>query len=214
MSTTASLGERIKAEFASRTLRTQTAKEEQAKAVQQREAGLKQFSAACDRLSKVWRPRLEEFAKQFGEQVKTTPTITPGQRQAKFHFVTDLASVSLTLTASPSPDLTMLVLDYDLSIIPMLLEYPRYAKLEVPLDKIDENAVGAWIDDRLVSSVKTYLSLQDNQYYLKRLTVEDPVTKAKFVQGDAAATLEHEGKTYHFASEATLKQFKEKMQIK
>lgn len=214
MGTTATLGDRIKAEFAARAQRAESAKAEQAKSVQQRETGLSQFSAACEQLTKVWRPRLEEFAKQFGAQMKATPTLTPGQRQGKFNFITDLASVTLTLTASPNPDMTKLVLDYDLSIIPMLLEYERFAKLEVPLDKIDEKVVGAWIDDRLVSCVQTYLSLQDNQYYLKRLTVEDPITKAKFVRGDAAATLEHEGKTYHFATEATLKEFKEKMQIK
>jgi YHS domain-containing protein len=214
MAATASLGDRIKAEFSSRTARLRTAKEEHARKLQERDERLKLFTQACERLSAVWKPRLEEFAKQFGEQIKAKPSVTPGQRQVKFLFTTDLAGVTLTLTVSPDPDLQKLAIDYDLSIIPMLLEYQRYARLEMPVDKIDEKAVGAWLDDRLVECVRTYLSLQDNQYYLKRLMVEDPITKVSFVRADAVATLEHEGQTYYFANEASLKQFKERMQIK
>lgn len=210
---TATFGDRIKAEFTARTKQKQAAKDEQASRLKDREARLKVFGDACERLSAIWKPRLEEFAKQFGEQVKTTPTVTPGHRQAKFQFMTDLASVSLTLAAAPDADVKKLVLDYDLSIIPMLMEYERYARLEMPLEAIDEKAVGAWVEDRLLDCVKTYLLLQDNEFYLKRQMVEDPVTKVKFVRSDAAGSVTHEGTTHYFVSEQSIKEFKKKMQI-
>ena len=43
---------------------------------------------------------------------------------------------------------------------------------------IDETALGNWLDDRIVGFVQTYLSMHENQYYLKEHMVEDPVAPA------------------------------------
>ena len=172
MADTASLVQRIKAEFDSRAQQQKAAEQANSKAAADREKGLAQFGQVCEDLRNVWRPRLEEFAKHFGEKIKVTPTVTPAQREAKMNFLTDLANVTLTFTVAPSPDAKKLVLDYDLLIIPVYFDYERHSKLEVPLDKIDRDAVGKWIDDRLISCLKTYLSIQDNQYYIKRAKSE------------------------------------------
>lgn len=203
------LAERIKAEFESRAQRLKAAEQDKTKGAEDREKRLAQFGKACEDLKSVWGPRLQEFAKQFGETIKVSPTITPALREAKFHFLSDLANVTLTLTVAPSPDATKLVLDYDLLIIPVYFDYERHARLEVPLDAIDRDAVGKWIDDQFVSCVKAYLSIQDNQFYLKRVMVQDPITKAQFLPQDARAKLEHAGKTYYFSSEESLQKFRE-----
>ncbi len=213
MADAAPLAQRIKAEFDSRAQRLKAAEQDQAKESQQREANLAQFTKVCEDLKAVWRPRFEEFAKQFGDKVKVSPTVTPSQREAKVEFMTDLAKVTLKLTASASPDFTKLALDYDLLIIPIFFEYDRHARLEVPLDNVDKAAVGAWIDDRLVSCVKAYLSIQDNEYYVKRALVEDPISKARFLKEDAKAKLEHDGRTIYFSSEDSLRQYKQRHQI-
>jgi hypothetical protein len=182
MADTSSLAQRIKAEFDSRAQRQQAAEQEQSKAASDREAGLAQFGKVCEDLKGVWRPRLEEFAKQFGEKVKVTPNLSPTQREAKLNFLTDLANVTLTFTVAPSPDAKKLVLDYDLLIIPIYFDYERHARLELPMDKVDRDAVGKWVDDRLISCLKAYLSIQDNQYYLKRAKSESepkPAAPAK-----------------------------------
>jgi len=203
----------MKSEFAARAERLKSAEAEKAQQSQEREQRMAQFNKACDELRDVWRPRLEEFAKQFGESVKITPTVSPAAREAKVLFNTDLANVNLTLSVTASADIAKLVLDYDLRIIPMFFEYERTSRLEVPLNKIDRDAVGRWLDDRLVSCVKAYLSIQDNQYYLKRAMVEDPITKAKFLPDNAAATLQHDGRTHYFSSSDSLREFKMKHQI-
>ena len=66
-----------------------------------------------------------------------------------------------------------------------------------------------WIDDRLVQFVQTYLSLHENQYYLKEHMVEDPVAHVRFPKFAAGATLESGGKTHYFIGEETRRAFQE-----
>jgi YHS domain-containing protein len=213
-SETGSLSQRIKAEFDGRIERMKATEHTRAQEADARAKRLEQFGKTCDDLKAVWRPRFEEFSKQFGENIKVTPTVTRTQREAKVEFLTELATMTLTLSASTDPEVTKLVLDYDLLIIPIFFEYDRHTRLEMPLDKIDRDAVGKWIDDRLVACVKAYLSMQDNQYYLSRAMVEDPISKAKLLPQDAAAKLDYQGKTYYFSSEDSLRTFKERLEIK
>lgn len=205
---------RIKAEFDARTQRKQDVAQQQAKESEDREKRLAQFGRTCDDLKAVWRPRFEEFAKQFGDRIKVTPAITPSLREAKIAFLTDMATMNLTISVAPSPDATKLVLDYDLLIIPIFFDYERHARLEMPLDRIDKAAVGKWVDDQLISCVKTYLTMQDNEIYIKRAMVEDPVTKVKLLREDARGKLELDGKTYYFSSEESLKKFRDERQPK
>jgi YHS domain-containing protein len=203
-----SLSQRIQAEFDSRAKRQKAEEQTRAQSQQEREKRLAQFNKVCDELKAIWRPRLEEFAKQFGDQVKLTPRVEPEQRQATMDFKTDLANVTLVLSAWPDTEVTKIVLDYALRIIPMFFDYERSAKLEMPLDKVDPAAVGKWVDDRLVACVKAYLSVQDNAYYQQRATVEDPITKRQFLRENAEAKLEHGGRTVYFSSQDSLKQYK------
>ncbi|MCG3123046.1 MAG: hypothetical protein GIKADHBN_01454 [Phycisphaerales bacterium] len=208
------LADRIKAEFDSRRQRIEKAEHERVADAQAKEKRVEQFVKTCDSLQEIWRPRLEEFAKQFGEQITVKPNITPALREAKVMFNTDLATMTLTLSVAPDMDVTKMVVESDLLILPILFEYDRHARLEMPLDKIDRDALARWIDDRLVACVKAYLSIHDNQFYLKRAMVEDPETKTKLLPAEAAARLEHNGHTYYFATDESCRQFKEKHQIK
>lgn len=203
-----SLSQRIRDEFDAHEKRVKTAEQDRAMEAQAREKRLEQFARTCESLKAIWRPRLDEFAKQFGDTIKVTPTITPTLREMKALFVTDLANVTLALTASASPDLRRLVLDYELVILPMFIEYERHSRLEQPLDSVDPKAIGAWIDDRLVACVKVYLSLRDNQFYLNRAMVEDPISHTRFLPEEAKARCEHGGRSYYFSSEQTFQEFK------
>ncbi|MCC6678808.1 MAG: hypothetical protein IT436_16875 [Phycisphaerales bacterium] len=207
------LAQRIKAEFDALAERKKSAEQHRAKEAESREKGLAEFGRICDELKSVWRPRIEEFAKQFGEKLKLTPSATPSLREAKAVFLTDMATMNLTLSAAPSLDATKLVLDYDLLIVPIFFDYERHARLEVPLDKVDKAAIGKWMDDQLVSCAKAYLSMQENQIYIQRAMVEDPVTKVKLLREEAKGKLEHGGQTYYFSSEDSLREYKKKLQI-
>ena len=84
-----------------------------------------------------------------------------------FEFQSNLARIRLRLSASTDHDVRKLVLDYNLEILPILMKFESHQQAEWPLDAIDRQAIANWIDDRLVDFVKTYLSLHQNEYYLK-----------------------------------------------
>ena len=69
-------------------------------------------------------------------------------------------------------DVRNLVLESDLLIIPILMKYERVSRLEMPIDSVDEEAIARWLDDRIVSFVKTYVALQGDEF------VEQNVAKA------------------------------------
>lgn len=172
-----------------------------------RQQRLEQFAALQNRLGPIWRPRLELLAKRFGEKVKVTPTVLPSRRSATFSFSSELARIELRFSVFTDADVRKAIFCYDLEILPILMRFDSHSQLEFPLDAVDEEALGNWMDDRIVSFVNTYLSLHENAYYLKGHMVEDPVAHVQFPKYAAAATVEAGGQTYYFVSEATRSEF-------
>jgi YHS domain-containing protein len=201
------LQDRIEMEFAALEQRTRQAQAEQVHEHQQRQKRLADFEQLLAELPAVWRPRLEALTQKFGDKVKVTPRVTSTSREGAFDFQSDLARVRLRLSASTDHEVRKLVLDYNLEILPILMKFDSHRQAEWPLDAIDRQAIAAWIDDRLVDFVRTYLSLYENEYYLKDHMVEDPVAGIRFPKHAAAATLERAGKTYYFIGEETRSEF-------
>jgi YHS domain-containing protein len=201
---------RIDAEFAAMKQRVELHREQYVREYQQRQQRLELFAKACEQLQRVWRPRLEALANKLGERAKVTPSITPSLREAVFQFESQLARIELRLSATTDPDVRKLVLSQDLKILPILMEFTPHAQIDFPLDKIDETAVAKWIDDRLLDFVRTYVSLHENEYYLKDFMVEDPIAHVRFPKFAAGATKDFNGKTVYFISQETLQQFEKK----
>lgn len=199
--------ERIRGEFAAnqdKLKQFQQQKVEMHHARQQRRERLEQ---EFGQLQDVWRPRLEALAKEFGDRVKVVPAVTPGRRQAMMQVKSPLASIKLQFSAGTDIDVTKLVLAYDLEILPILMQFERHAEIDFSLDEVDRDAIANWLDDRIVGFVKTYLSLHENEYYLKDQMVEDPVAHIRFPKLAAGATRQCEKKTYFFISEETAAEF-------
>jgi hypothetical protein len=142
------------------------------------------------------------------------PQVEPGRRSAKFKFKSELASVDLRFAVAPDADVRNVVFTCDLQILPILMKFDSHDEISFPLDAVDKKALGQWFDDRIVSFVKTYLSLHENQYYLKGHMVEDPIAKVKFPKYAAGATLEQGGKTVYFIDESTLREYQQKQSSK
>jgi YHS domain-containing protein len=204
-----SLVSRVDAEFSALREKHQKAQAEQVRAYQGRQQRLQQLGKVFDRLREIWGPRLEVLVKKFGDEVQVTPRIVPSTREARFRFQSRLARIDLRLSASTDRDVTKVILSYDLDIIPVLLRYDAHSEAEFPLDAVDPEAVARWVDDRIVSFVKTYLSLHENETYLKDEMVEDPVAHVRFPKFAAGATLRRNGTTYYFVGEETRRAFEE-----
>jgi len=207
---TQALLERIDAEFAQSKAKLEKVRELKVEEYQGRKDRIVLFEKGCEQLKAVWRPRLEALQKVFGQKVKVFPAFDAGRRQATFSFTSNLARINLNFTATTDFDVRHLILEYSLEIIPVLMSYPDKARMEQPFDRIDEKAVGAWIDDRIVDFVKTYLAVHENEFYLKAHMVEDPVAHVRFPEFAAAATLERGGKTLYFIDNRTREEFEAK----
>lgn len=214
MSSVDDLVSRIESEFQAMEKSVKEFQSEQVQVYEGRQERLEQYRQVCDLLRDVWTPRIEALAAKFGDKVKLSPRVTPTLREARLEFTSPLASIDLRFTAATDYEVRNLVLEYDLHILPILMKYEKHSQIEFPLDKPDRDAIAKWIDDRIVTFVKTYLSLHKNEYYLKGHMVTDPISDTQFPKYAAAATLNYEGKTYYFIGEETRKAFAEKKGIK
>ena len=207
MPDTNSLGRRIDAEFsaaAEKIRRFQAEKVEEHKARQKR---LERLGRIFEELRDIWRPRLELLADKFKDTVKVTPKLSPSRREAVFEFQSSLAHVYLKFSAHTDWDVRTVILSYDLKILPALMQFTPHAGVEFALGAVDKNAVAVWIDDRIVEFVQAYLSMNENEAYLKEHMVQDPVALVRFPSFAAAATLEWNGQKYYFLAEETRREF-------
>jgi len=213
MTATSNLTERIDAEFAAAAAKIKEFQNQEIQEHHERQRRLERFDQLLDELTELVRPRLETLAQRFGERIQVTPVVAPGRRGATFEVQSELAHIRLRFSATTNPDVTGVVFSYDLEILPMLMQFESHAEQEFPLDAVDRAALVQWLDDRIVSFVRTYLSLNENEYYLKRSMVEDPVIHVRFPKQAAGTTLEWKGKTYYFVGEETRQEFEQQQGI-
>jgi YHS domain-containing protein len=213
MPDTSSLANRIDAEFKAVEDKVKKFQTGQVEQHQQRQKRLEQLDKVFQQLSDIWRPRLELLVQKFGDRVKTKPRLVPTTREVTYDFQSDMARVSLKFSASTDRDIEKVILNYDLSIIPVLMRFKPHDEIEFPLNKVDKEAVGKWIDDRIVDFIKTYFSMGENEIYLKDQMVEDPIAHVRFPKQAAAATLDWQGQKYYFVGDETRREFAKQNKI-
>jgi YHS domain-containing protein len=208
-----SLSSRIDGEFAAAEQNVKDIQAERLQEYRERQKRLEQLGQVFERLARTWRPRLETLAQKFGDRVQVTPRLTPSTREAAFEFQSKQGRVRLRFSASTDIDVRKVVLGRDLEIIPVVFRYEPHAELEFPLGAVDEAAAARWIDDQIVDFVRTYLAMGEHEFYAKERMVEDPVAHVQFPDFAAGATLEWQGKKYHFIGEETRREFEKQQGI-
>ena len=207
MSDVSGLLQRIDAEFSSLQDKIKKAQTEKVQEHQDRQQRLAAFESTLATLPDVWKPRLEALVQRFGDKAKASPILESSSRSVAMDFQSELARIKMRLSAATDQDVRNLILNYNLEILPTLMQFESHQQAQWPLDAIDKKAIGDWVDDRIVSFVKTYLSLHENEYYLKEHMVQDPVAGVRFPKFAAAAKAEWGGKTYYFIGDETRRQF-------
>jgi YHS domain-containing protein len=208
-----SLASRIDAEFSVVEEKIKKSQTQYLEEYKDREKRLGQLNNVFDQLRAVWKPPLELLVKKFGDRVQVTPKVTPSTREAAFEFQSKRGRVRLKFSASTDRDVRKAILGYDLEIIPVFMQYDRHAELEFPLEAVDQAAAAQWIDDRIVDFVRTYLSMGENEIYMRDRMVEDPIVHARFPDFAAGATLEWQGQKFYFISEETRREFEKQQGI-
>jgi len=157
----------------------------------------------------VVKPRLEEVAAEFpGVKHTLTTDIDGGTLVLKFPRTPErAASIEVTLSVSHDDLFEKVLLDYELRIIPVFMEFDRASHLAQPLDSVDLNAVEWWLDDVLTRFARTYLNMQFIEQYQRDNLAIDPVLNRRFPRNLAAGCVEHKGVKYNFASSESMRLF-------
>jgi len=207
MANLSSLTDRIDAEFAAANKKVGELQADRLQQFKERQQRLDSLEKTLDELKSIWAPRLEALAKRFAEKVKVTPSVSAGSRVATFQFQSELARIDLQFSVLSDEDARNVTFKYDLNILPIFMKFDSHDELQVPLASIDRDKLASWFDDRIISFVRTYLELHQNNYYLQEHMVEDPIAKVRFPKYAAGAKLDAKGKTVYFISEETRQQF-------
>jgi YHS domain-containing protein len=207
MADVANLLKRINAEFSALEGKIEHARAEQLQEHHERRKRLTTFEKQMEAVPPVWEPRLKALQQRFGDQIKVTPVLTSTSRAVTLQFQSDLARIRLRFSAAADREIRKLILNYDLEIIPVFMQFASHQEAEWPLEGFDMQTAADWLDDRIVDFVRTYLSLYENEHYLKEQMVQDPVAGVRFPSYAAATSLEWGGKKYYFIGEETRREF-------
>lgn len=209
MKTTQELAQRIDSAFASMEEKRRHFQEAETHKYEEWKQRLAQLGVEFETLRDIFKPRLDLLIEKFGDKITATPKLTQSTREFLFEFRSEVARIRMRFQGTTDHDIRKLILNYDLEIIPILMQFDSHSTLEMPLDAIDYDAAVHWADERILSFVKTYTALHENPYYLQDQMVTDPVSGATFPKLAAGATLERDGHTYYFVSETTRRAFEQ-----
>jgi YHS domain-containing protein len=160
-------------------------------------------------IESVIHPLLEEVTLHFDNA-----TVTEYHGNNDFHCICKFAhtprfpaSVSLDFYLLPAKSNTELTARYDLEIRPAMMEYKRNEEKNFPLDDADE-AIGLWVEEKVVECVDTYLRLETHPLYQKENMVIDPVCGMQISSVAAKCKIERpHRRTIYFCSEACKEAF-------
>lgn len=146
-------------------------------------------------------PRLEELARHFDNaKVGIIHTDADYNCICEFaHTPRFPATVRLGIALLPGIN-ESLTARYDLGIFPILMDYTRSVEETFRLEG-DDDALAAWVEDRIVDFLDTYLILETHPLYQKDNTVIDIVCGMRIPSTSATSTVERHGRIFYFCSD-------------
>ena len=162
------------------------------------------FTPLAEKLLKdIVRPRVEALAKHFdnarlGEQRLPQLLCYKCEFDHSSRFP---ATVNLTFGVAHDDEIRNLVLYCDLEILPIFFRFSPHQQTVLPLEHVDEALAGAWVDQRILEFVDTYLQLEKLDQYQQLTLVTDPVCRIRIRGALAATRQEYFGVTYFFCSQ-------------
>ena len=97
------------------------------------------------------------------------------------------ASVSLKMGVTLDQLVENVSITYNFRIIPILIQYEAQDSISFPLDCVNESRIGAFVEEKILQCVETYLRVQQEPHYQRDNMVVDPVCGMTINRLDAAA---------------------------
>jgi YHS domain-containing protein len=204
------LGRHVEADFSAADQRRQTQDDPHRRAIVEFQQRHEHYTTIADRLlDSIIRPRMHKVAEYFRHAQM------PGREDAgKDRCVLQLdpslrfpTTAKLEFTVSRDAQCVTLMVLSNLEILPVFFPFEGRAQLTLPLGRVNDDTVAAWVVERLVCFVRTYLRVEAADQYDTNNLATDPVCGMRINQLYAAAQSEFDGQTYYFCLEDCLKKF-------
>ena len=203
---------RIEAELAAADDRIRTIRQEAAGEFQDLEARHRRFVEIGHTL--IEDPRAGQLKKL--EAMFDNAQVTRHEGRSGYYGVIEFrntprfpATVKLKIGLSHDAAIRHIALSCDVEILPVFMDYERHDEITFPLEQVDSDALFAWLDDKIVGFVRTYMELQFAEQYQMENLVTDPVIGMRFPKIQAAAQEKRAQHTYYFLTEDSHTLFKE-----
>lgn len=161
-----------------------------------------QFAAVARRkIDAVILPRMEELNRHFDHgKIEVLQSDSCSSCICDFaHIPRFPATVSLSISLLPV-DNAHFIARYDLTILPVLMEYTSNAE-EVFCLTGNEDVLASWTEDRIIDFIDTYLRLETHPFYQKDNSVLDIVCGMRIPSTSAIGSIDRDGRTFYFCSE-------------
>jgi YHS domain-containing protein len=117
------------------------------------------------------------------------------------------ASAKLEFTIRPDCTLDNLVATYNLELLPMFFQFERSDEKVLPIEAVNEQELAAWLDEKILQFVDTYLHVQDVEQYRQENYVIDPVCGMRVDKSRAGAQTEYAGRMFYFCVDECRQKF-------
>jgi YHS domain-containing protein len=167
------------------------------------------YTAAADRLmDTITRPRVQAVHTLLAGVNLAECSDTRHSCTLRYpHTVRFPATTRLELSVTRDSEATTLCVQYRLEILPVFFPFEGHDEIRFPVDAVDEAKVTAWVEEKLVGFVDTYLRLETEDRYQEENCAMDPVCGMKVNKAEAAARAVYRGADYYFCVEACRERF-------
>ena len=155
----------------------------------------------------IWEPRRDALLARFKDTIHIMPAAHDDFGTVTLSVDSPLARINLRFTFSHDPDVRTIILEYHLEVVPILMKIDNHSTLELQLENFDDEVAALWLEDRMVSFIRTFVELNGNQYYLKDHMVEDTIAQVRMPRSIATETVEWDGHKYYFICADTRREF-------
>jgi YHS domain-containing protein len=195
------LAQRIKEKLAGADQRKQIEQNHLQLRMSEYEQRHERYTGIADKLVQdVIRPRLKKLAEHFDNA--EFPEHDPPARHSVVccfqHTPRFPATAKLELSVSRDGQCETLLVRYDLEILPVFFQFEGHDQLSVPLNRVVDAQVAAWVEEKVLQFVDTYLRLEAVDQYQTENLVIDPVCGMRINKTYAAAEMTYQGQTYYF----------------
>jgi len=154
---------------------------------------------------------LNKLAERFDNaELTRTETRIGFIGELRFRYTANFpASVTLSLALTHDSTVRNVYVSYDVEILPIFMNYERHDEISFPVDDFEYDQAFAWVDDKIVQFVRSYMELQFAEQYQKENLVTDPVVGVRFSKIHAHGRETYRGTTFFFLTEDSHTLFKD-----